>query len=265
MNGAPRRILAVDFGDARTGLAATDWTGTIVVPLDRIDARDEAQVAAAIAALVAEREAEIVVVGVPLSVEGGENPRATRTRAFAARLRTAIAVPVVEVDESHSTDEAHERLKQGGLKASQRKRLADSVAAMVILERYRATLREGDVVQDVSAPVTVTTAEPQPAVDSVTLVGSLQSEIGCPADWQPDCAASHLTFDSTDGRWHGTFTLDAGDYEWKVAIDDSWDVNYGAGGASGGGNLALSVPADGTAYVFTWDQVTHVPSVAPAG
>jgi hypothetical protein len=131
--------------------------------------------------------------------------------------------------------------------------------------RYRATLSEHGVVQGTSTPVTVTTAEPTPAVDSVTLVGALQSELGCPGDWQPDCVATHLAFDPTDGRWHGTFTLPAGDYEWKVAIDDSWDVNYGAGGASGGGNLALTVPTGGGTYVFTWDQVTHVPSVAPAG
>ncbi len=131
--------------------------------------------------------------------------------------------------------------------------------------RYRATLSEHGVVQATSAPIAVTTAEPRPAVGSVTVAGSLQSELGCPADWQPDCAASHLTFDSSDGRWHGTFTLPAGDYEWKVAIDDSWTVNYGSGGAAGGGNLALTVPTGGGTYVFTWDQVTHEPSVAPAG
>ena len=130
--------------------------------------------------------------------------------------------------------------------------------------RYRAILSEHGSVQDTSEPVTVTTAPPQPAVGSVTVAGSLQSELGCPADWLPDCAATHLAFDSSDGKWHGTFTLPAGAYEWKVAIDDSWDVNYGAGGAAGGSNLVLTVPAGGGSYVFTWDQVTHVPSVAPA-
>ena len=131
--------------------------------------------------------------------------------------------------------------------------------------RYRAILSEHGVVQATSAPTTVTTALPQPAVNSVNVAGSLQSELGCPADWQPDCAATHLAFDTSDGKWHGTFTLPAGDYDWKVAIDDSWTVNYGAGGAAGGANLTLSVPAGGGTYVFTWDQVTHVPSVAPGG
>ena len=130
--------------------------------------------------------------------------------------------------------------------------------------RYRAILTEPHV-GPVTSPVTrVTVAAPAPDVDSVTVAGSLQDEIGCPADWQPDCDASHLAFDTGDGLWHGTFEIDAGSYEWKVAIDDSWDLNYGAGGAAGGGNLALEVPEGGARYVFTWDPVTHVPSVADA-
>ncbi len=130
---------------------------------------------------------------------------------------------------------------------------------------YRAILREHGSVQDVSAPVSVTTAPPQPAVGSVTVAGSLQSELACPDDWLPNCAATHLAFDTSDGKWHGTFALPAGVYEWKVAIDDSWVINYGAGGAAGGNNLTLSVPAGGGSYVFTWDQVTHVPSAVPSG
>lgn len=145
MSDAPiRRVLAVDFGDARTGLAATDWTGTIVVPLPRIDARDPAQVVRAVAELVRERDTQVVVLGMPLLLDGQAGPRAQRTAAFQSLLQQALAVPVVAVDESHSTDEAHERLKDGGLKAKRRKDLADSVAAMVILERYRQTLRRRD-------------------------------------------------------------------------------------------------------------------------
>jgi putative Holliday junction resolvase len=136
-----RRILAVDFGDARTGLAATDWTGAIAVPLGRIDARDDDAVVAAIVDLVRERDTQVVVLGMPLTVDGTPGQRAVRTAAFRARLQAALRIPVDAVDESHSTDEAHERLKQGGLKASRRKQVADSVAALVILERYRDGLR----------------------------------------------------------------------------------------------------------------------------
>ncbi len=133
-----RRILAVDFGDARTGLAATDWTGSIVVPLPRIDARGDAEVVRAVAEVVRERETELVVLGMPLTVDGSAGQRAVRTQAFRDLLQKALPCPVVAVDESHSTDEAHSRLKAGGLKAKRRKDLADSVAALVILERYRS-------------------------------------------------------------------------------------------------------------------------------
>ena len=137
----PRRILAVDYGDARTGLAATDWTGTIVVPLPRIDARDPAAVATAIAALVQERDTELVVLGMPLSQDGAKGPRAVRTAAFQQLLQKALRCPVEAIDESHSTDEEHELLKAGGMKAARRKQLADSTAALVILERYRSSQR----------------------------------------------------------------------------------------------------------------------------
>ncbi len=141
MSESIRRILAVDFGDARTGLAATDWTGSIVVPLGRIDARDDAAVVAAVRELVLERQTQVVVLGMPLTLDGTPGQRAQRTAGFRERLAAALPCPVEAVDESHSTDEAHERLKAGGLKAKRRKDLADSVAAMVILERYRDDLR----------------------------------------------------------------------------------------------------------------------------
>ena len=141
MNEVPKRLLAVDYGDARTGLAATDFTGTIVVPLPRIDARDPAAVVAAVVDVARDRLTERIVVGMPLSADGASGQRAHTTTAFVERLRAAAPCPVDVVDESHSTDEAHERLKQGGLKAKRRKELADSVAAMVVLERYRAQLQ----------------------------------------------------------------------------------------------------------------------------
>ncbi len=132
------RILAVDFGERRTGLAATDYTGTIVVPLPRIEAPDAATCAAAVAALARERQTQTVVVGLPLAADGGAGTRAQRTLEFVELLRRVSPCPVVTIDESGSTTEAHERLQAAGLKAARRKQLADSVAAIVILERYRS-------------------------------------------------------------------------------------------------------------------------------
>ncbi len=131
--------------------------------------------------------------------------------------------------------------------------------------RYRATLLEPGTPAVRSDVVTVRTAEPVAQRDRVVVAGDLQSEIGCPGDWDPACEQSRLAFDPTDGRWHATFALPAGSYSWKIAVDGGWEENYGAGGAAGGDNLALDVPDGGGDYLFTWDQVSHVPSVEPAG
>src|SRR5690606_8729347 len=112
---ALRRILAVDFGDRRTGLAATDWTGTIVVPLAPIVGRDDRGQVAAILEVAAERDSQVLVVGVPYARDGGIGRRAQRTLEFVAALRAAAgSLPVETVDEAQSTDEAHERLKSLG-------------------------------------------------------------------------------------------------------------------------------------------------------
>ena len=136
----PKRILAVDYGDTRTGLAATDWTGSITLPLARLSGLSPPAQVQAIAALVRERDTQLVVLGMPLLVDGSVGQRAAQTEAFRQLLAAALPCPVATVDESHSTDEAHELLKQGGLRAARRKELADSVAALVILERYRRLL-----------------------------------------------------------------------------------------------------------------------------
>ena len=140
--GTPRRLLAVDYGATRTGLAATDWTGAICLPLPRLVERDEPKLLQAIAALARERETQAIVVGMPLLVDGSAGDRARRTAAFVERLAALVdPIPVTTIDESHTTDEAHERLKQGGLKAARRKELADSIAALLILERHLAAHR----------------------------------------------------------------------------------------------------------------------------
>ncbi len=90
---------------------------------------------------------------------------------------------------------------------------------------------------------------------SVTIAGSLQSELGCPGDWQPECATTHLA-DNADGVWRSEFALPTGDFEYKAALDDSWDENYGANATLNGANLALSL-AEPTAVKFFYDQETH--------
>ena len=102
------------------------------------------------------------------------------------------------------------------------------------------------------APPAARAADPEPA--SVTIAGSLQSELGCPGDWQPDCAVTSLTFDAADGVWQGSFTLPAGSYEYKAALNGTWDVSYGAHG--GGGNVGLTLAAPATVK-FYYSTATH--------
>ena len=136
--GVPKRILAVDFGDRRTGLAATDFTGSIVVPLPALVGLKAPECARAIADLATERESEVIVVGLPLDTAGQVGQRAQRTLRFVELLKSTTPHPVTTCDERNTTDEAHALLRDGGIRAAQRKKLADSVAALVILNRFRA-------------------------------------------------------------------------------------------------------------------------------
>src|SRR3954451_15836549 len=95
------------------------------------------------------------------------------------------------------------------------------------------------------------------------VAGSFQSELGCPGDWQPDCLSSRLEDLDGDGTYtFETTALPAGNYEAKVRLSQSWDVNYGAGGTPGGANIAFSVPADNAKVTFSWDSVSHVLTIS---
>lgn len=105
--------------------------------------------------------------------------------------------------------------------------------------------------------------EPEEPIDLVTVPGSHNSEMGCAGDWAPGCEAAKLT-KRADGIYEGTFTVPAGDYEYKVAINGSWDLNYGANGEQNGPNVAYST--DGTKPVtFFWNPVTKVVSSSAEG
>jgi len=94
------------------------------------------------------------------------------------------------------------------------------------------------------------------APTSVTIAGSLQSEVGCPGDWDPACALTQLAFDANDGVWQGTLSLPAGSYEYRAALDGSWDENYGAHGQISGTNIALLLP-EARQVKFYYDDSSH--------
>lgn len=135
------RYLAIDPGERRTGLAATDWSGSISVPLERIDHRGMAEIPAQLAPVLAERETEILVVGLPLGADGRRGPQAKKVLKLVEALAKRFPeLEIVTTDEAHSSDVAHRQLKDAGIKAAKRRRHVDSLAALEILRRYRGEL-----------------------------------------------------------------------------------------------------------------------------
>ncbi len=104
----------------------------------------------------------------------------------------------------------------------------------------------------------VTAQDATPAMpDTVTIAGTVQSLLGCPGDWQPECEATRLTYDTTNAVWRGSFDLPAGSYEYKAAINGTWDLSYGlnADSASGSANIPLELAED-TTVTFYFDHHT---------
>ncbi|MDQ0894574.1 pullulanase-type alpha-1,6-glucosidase [Agromyces ramosus] len=104
--------------------------------------------------------------------------------------------------------------------------------------------------------------EPETPIELVTVPGSHNSEMGCAGDWAPGCEVAKLTL-RADGIYAGTFDVPAGDYEYKVAINGSWDVNYGANGEPNGPNVTYSHA--GGPITFYWNPNTKVVSSTAEG
>jgi putative Holliday junction resolvase len=134
------RALGLDLGSKRIGVAVSDRSGTIASPLTVVQrsgsvARDHET----IAALVAEEEAEIVVVGLPLHMDGGHGVAATAATDEATALASVVAVPVVTFDERRSTVSAQRLMIDAGRRAGARRKIVDKVAAAVILQHWLDT------------------------------------------------------------------------------------------------------------------------------
>src|SRR5436190_18619734 len=112
------------------------------------------------------------------------------------------------------------------------------------------------VALDASVLLPGTSASATPNPTSVTIAGSLQSEVGCAGDWDPGCALTHLAYDASDDVWQGTFALPAGGFEYKAALNDSWDENYGLHAQFNGPNIPLNLGSAGNVK-FYYDHKTH--------
>ena len=134
------RVLAIDYGDARTGIAVSDKTGMIVGQTTVIHSRNAKKTAQEIALLVQQTGADRLVMGFPRNMDGTEGPRAALYREFAALVEQECSMPVILWDERRTTVEAHNILSDCNYHGKKRKNTVDAVAASLILEGYLSFL-----------------------------------------------------------------------------------------------------------------------------
>ena len=133
-----KRIMGVDFGDARTGIAVSDLLCTLVGTTTVIHSRNKEKTIAQICTMVKDSDVGEIVVGLPKNMDGSEGVRAELCREFASALETATGLPVHLWDERRTTVEAHNILSQHNYHGKKRKDTVDAVAASLILEGYLA-------------------------------------------------------------------------------------------------------------------------------
>ncbi|MBR2048895.1 MAG: Holliday junction resolvase RuvX [Oscillospiraceae bacterium] len=128
--------MAIDYGDARTGVAVSDLLCSIVGTTTVIPSRNADKALADLVRMAREQEVGTIVVGLPRNMDGSEGPRAELCRAFAGRLGEMTGLEIVMWDERRTTVEAHNILSEHNYHGKKRKNTVDAVAASLILEGY---------------------------------------------------------------------------------------------------------------------------------
>ena len=130
------RVLAVDLGSTRVGLALSDPTGTIASALSTVAAEPAGTLVSRLAAAAKQHEAERIVVGLPRRLDGTRGPEAAAAERMAAALRKASGLPVETYDERLTTVAAERSLIAGGVRRDKRRQSVDRVAAALLLQSY---------------------------------------------------------------------------------------------------------------------------------
>jgi putative Holliday junction resolvase len=142
------KILAIDYGQARVGLAVSVAGSSVAFPLCTISWQTRDDLFAKLLAVIEEHGPSRIVLGYPARAGGDEGLTGRQVRKFAARLGRRTTVPICYVDEAHSTEEAAERLREAGHTGKELLARVDAMAAAVILERYQ---RGGELCFDPSS------------------------------------------------------------------------------------------------------------------
>lgn len=130
------RILAIDHGEKRMGVAISDELGIIAQPVGFLEAEPFDGLLEKLRDSVRQREVALILVGLPRNMDGSFGPAALKVQEFVAVLKGAFAIPVQTWDERLTTVEASRRLTQGGTRAKQQKGKVDAAAAAVLLQSY---------------------------------------------------------------------------------------------------------------------------------
>ena len=130
------RILGIDFGTKRVGLAISDETGTIAQSLDHLVGGSDQTVVRELLRIAAERGVSTIVVGMPLRMNGSPSPQTERTLRFITSLQKATTLPVKRWDERLTTVQAERALLEGNVRRKDRKEKIDKLAAQIMLQSY---------------------------------------------------------------------------------------------------------------------------------
>jgi putative Holliday junction resolvase len=130
------RILALDPGTKRIGVAVSDPLKMIASPLENIDAEPFTAFLSRLKELIREKEVELIIVGMPRNMDGSYGESAAKVREFVTVLKEAIQVPIQTVDERLTSAQANRILKEGGVRGSDRKGKVDPMAAALMLRSY---------------------------------------------------------------------------------------------------------------------------------
>ena len=128
------RILGIDYGDVRIGIAMCDETEFLASPLTTV--RNGKAAVGEIAGLLEEHQVHQIVIGLPLNMDGSFGPAAEKIRKFSEKLRAVTDIPIAESDERLTTVAAHDALREAGLDVKQRKGVIDMAAAQIILQDW---------------------------------------------------------------------------------------------------------------------------------
>lgn len=134
------RVLALDHGTKRVGLAISDEMGMIAQPLTFLSAEPIAELLEGLKKVVSEKNVELILVGIPRNMDGSYGPAAEKARKFVEQLKGAFTIQIRTWDERLTSVQANRDMIQGGLRREQRKLKADQTAAAILLQSYLDSL-----------------------------------------------------------------------------------------------------------------------------